>query len=150
MAFDRVQGTPPFDLPIHLRQRVLALDYAQQPVQVRQRILQRPIEDGDLARNFLPPRAFVILGCDLEIALEQINDRQVSRCLPVRDRVGLQHQASALRDRLEFEQQPRLAHPWLPHRGYKLPVARLGSLGCVLEGLHLALASDELRIAPTG
>src|SRR5215469_8660317 len=59
-AFDRVEGTPPFDLSIHLRQRVVALDYAQQAEQIRQRVLQRAIEDSNLARDLFPPLPLVV------------------------------------------------------------------------------------------
>src|SRR5262249_25608574 len=109
-AFDRVQCAPPFDLPIHLRQRVVALDYAQQAEQVGQSVLQPPIEDGNLARDLLPPLTLVVLRYDLEVVLEQIDDRQVGRRSAVGDRAGLQHQAAALRHCFELEEQARLTY----------------------------------------
>ena len=37
-AFDRVERAPLFDLPVHLRQRIIALDDAQQTEQIGQRV----------------------------------------------------------------------------------------------------------------
>ena len=53
--------------------------------------------------------ARVVVACDLEIAVQQIDHRQVRRRLAVRDREGLQHHPAGLRRRLELEEQPRLA-----------------------------------------
>ena len=64
----------------------------------------------------------------------------------MRDREGLQHHPARLRDRLELEEQPRLAGARLRHRRDDLPMPGLARLlGGMLHRIHLALASDELR-----
>ncbi len=49
----------------------------------------------------------------------------VSAAATVRHNNG-HHQATALRDRLELEEQARLAHPRVAHRGYHLTMATAG------------------------
>jgi hypothetical protein len=61
----------------------------------------------------------------------------------MRNRVGLQHQASGLRDRLELEDQTRLADPWFAHRRYDLAMTAFCQLQRPLHLLQLGLASDE-------
>ena len=143
-AFDRFQRAPLSDLPVHLRQRIVALDDAKQTEQVRQWCLRAPIEREYASGDLLAPRSFIVLVRNPEIIAQQIDHRQISRRLAVRDRERLQHHPSRLRSRLELEEQPRLADARLSHRGRDLPVSRPGLLGGVLERLHLALAPDEL------
>ena len=55
---DRFERAPLLDLPIHLRQGILALDDTQQAEQVRQRIFHRAVEIASMRpANFLAPRS---------------------------------------------------------------------------------------------
>jgi hypothetical protein len=143
-ALDRFQRPPLPDLPVHLRQRIVTLDDAEQTEQVRQRVFQTSIEDRDPAGNFLAPCSFIVLVRNPEIIAQQIDHRQINRCLPVRYRNRLQHHPAGLRSRLELEEQARLADPGLRHRRHDLPTPRLCLLGGMPQCFHLALASNEL------
>src|SRR5580700_1559749 len=88
---DRLQGAPVPKLGIELCQPVVALDDAQQPEQIGKRVLQRTIKRQNFAIDLLAAFTFIVLRYDLEIALEQVDDRKVRRGLAVRDRISLQH-----------------------------------------------------------
>ena len=99
-----------------------------------------------LAGDLLAPRALVVLGRDLEIAVQQIDHRQIGRRLAVRDRERFQHHPARLRRRLELEEQPRLADARPPPSPRRSARARLApARRACLHRLHLALAPDELR-----
>src|SRR5260370_21234121 len=85
---DRLQGPPPSGLRVQWRQRVVTLGNAKQGIQVWQGVFQRSVENHDLARDLLAPGARVIFRSDLEVALQQVYNRQVCRALTVRDPVG--------------------------------------------------------------
>jgi len=53
--------------PVHLRQRILALDNAEQSEQVGQRVFQGTVEDGDPAGDLLAAGAFVIPARNSEV-----------------------------------------------------------------------------------
>ena len=93
------------NLRIHLGQRIVAFLDAEQRENVRQGVFQGTVEPQHLADHLLAPLARVVLRGDPEVVAQQLDHRQVGRGLAVRDRVGFQHQAAALRDRLELEEQ---------------------------------------------
>jgi hypothetical protein len=80
---------------------------------------------------------------DPEVALEQVDQRQVRRRLAVGDREGLEHPASSLERGLELVDQPRLAHARLAHDADDLPAARPGRLPGPAQLLHLAPPAYE-------
>ncbi len=84
-AFDRLQCAPLLYLPIHLRQRIVPLDDAEQTEQLGQRIFQTSIERYYSSGYFLAAGSFIILACNPEIVAQQIDHRQISACLAMRD-----------------------------------------------------------------
>ena len=104
---------------------------------MRQRIFQRAIERQHLAGDLLAPRPFVIAIGDSEIALQQIDHRQIRRRFAMRKRKRLEHQAFALPAHLEFVKQARLADPRLGHRRYDLPAAPARQLERLVQLLQL-------------
>src|SRR5215469_17562006 len=140
---DRLQRPPFLQLPVRLRKRVIALDNAEQTEKVRQRVFERPIEGDNFPIHLFAASAFIVPGRDLEVAVQEIEYRQISTGLAVRDRNRLQYHPAGLRGRLELEVQPRLADAGLRHRRHDLPVSRLRQLGGVLKRIYLALTSDE-------
>ncbi len=129
---------------IHLSQRSKCFLNVEKREQVRQRVLQAAVEREDLAGNLFAPLACVVLGFDLEIVIEEINDGQVGGGLAVRNREGLQDETSTLRGRLELVEQPRLSQPGLAYRRDDLSAPLLGQLQHAAHLGHLLLAPDEL------
>ena len=81
----------------------------------RQRRLERAVEREQLARHLLADLAEVVAVLDLEVALEQVDHRQVARRLAVRDRGALEHQPALQAVRVgELVDEARLAHPASP------------------------------------
>ena len=74
-AFDRVERAPRLDLRIHLRERIVAFYYSQQAEEVGQRIFERALQRQHSAGDLFAPRALVIVRFDLEITMQQIDDR---------------------------------------------------------------------------
>src|SRR5271170_8504841 len=72
-AFDRFQRALLPDLPVHLRQRIGALDDTEQTEQVRQRILQTRIERERAPGYFLAALARIILRLEVEILEQQLD-----------------------------------------------------------------------------
>src|ERR1700730_17817690 len=82
---DRLQCPSLPDLRIHLGKRIVRVAHAEEREQVNQRVFQSAIQRKHFAGDFLAPLAFVILDGDLEIILEQVDQRQVRRGLAMRD-----------------------------------------------------------------
>ena len=121
-ALDRLQRASLAGLRLDLRDLLVLIGQAKQPIQVGKRVLQRSIEREHAPGYFLSPRPLVIVGRDLEIAPQQIDQGQEWGSLAVRDRERFQHHPARLRDRFELEQQTRLTDPRLRHRRDDLPV----------------------------
>ena len=146
-ALDGFQGAAPARLCVHLDRIAGRLLDSKEREEQRQCVLQYAIEREDLAGYLFAALTRVILGLDLEVVVEQFDHRQIGRRLAVRDGECFQHQASALRSRLEFMKQPRLAEPRLADRGDDLPAPLLDQLQRAAHRVHLAPAPDELRRA---
>ena len=73
-------------------------EHVEQGQQRRQRRLQRAVEGEQLARHLLADLAQVVPVLDLEVALEEVDDRQVARRLAVRNRRRLEDQPTLERD----------------------------------------------------
>jgi len=63
--------------------------HIEQREDCRYRDLQRTVQRQQLASDLLPDLAVVVACLDLEVGLEQADDREVRRGLPVGDRARL-------------------------------------------------------------
>jgi hypothetical protein len=126
--------------------------HVEQRQQRRQRRLQPAVEGEQLARHLLPDVAEVVPGLDLEVALEEIDHRQVTRRLAVRDRSSLEDPPALQAMRVEkLVDEPRLAHPRLADDRPDLTVAIDRELLGAAELLQLGIATDEAgQPAPGG
>ena len=89
-------------------------------------------------------RLAVVALFDLEIGLEQIDDRAVGGGLSVRDRTRFQNQRTVHAVGMsEFVEQARLAHARLSHHRDDLAMSRLCSLQCSTELRQLRAPADE-------
>ncbi len=125
-ALDRIERATLTSLRLDLGNLAILVSQTEQPIEVRESVLQRAVEREYPPGYFLASRALVILGSDLEIAPQQIDHRQKCGRLAVRDRECLQHHPARLRNRFELEEQARLADPRLGHRRDNLPASSLG------------------------
>jgi hypothetical protein len=71
----------PVEVVLPLLMRVGVVGDSQQREDVGPRVFQRRIEYREASRNLLPPAPLIILGADLEIVSEQLDQRQVRRSL---------------------------------------------------------------------
>src|SRR5216684_5702473 len=95
-ALDRFQRPPLPDLSVHLRQRIVTLDYGEQAEQIGQRVFQTSVKREDTSGYLLATFAFIV-GCrNVEIVAQQIDNRQVGAGLAMRDRECLQHDPARL------------------------------------------------------
>ena len=140
-ALGRVEGVP----------RGVVDGDIQQRQERRQERLQRAVQRQELAGHSLADRPRVVALLDPAIRLQQVDDGQVRRGLPVGDRAALEHQPAvgAVRPR-ELPDEPRLPHAGLAHHGDRLPVARGGALERLRELLQLPVAPDEAGQAARG
>ena len=120
--------------------------HVEQGQQRRQRRLQRVVEGEQLARHLLADLAQVVPVLDLEVALEEVDHRQVARRLAVRDRGALEDQPALQAMRVgELVDEARLAHPRLADDRRHLTVTVAGELLGAAELLQLGVAADEAR-----
>src|SRR5439155_5841522 len=103
-------------------------------------------EREELTRHLLPNLAQVVPVLDLEVALEQVDHRQVARSLAVRARDGLKYQPTLQAMRVgELVDQTRLAHACFADNRRHLPVTVAGELLRSVELLQLGVPADESR-----
>src|SRR5208282_6373298 len=134
------ERSPLPDLPVHLRNRILAFDDAEQAEQVWKSIFERTVEREYAPGQLLSSRSLIIFTGDFEIALQQIEHRKICRRLAVGDREGFQHHPARLILDFELVEQARLAGARLRHRRYNLSMAGDCTIGGGLHRVHLALA----------
>jgi hypothetical protein len=85
---------------------------------------------------------------DMEVVLEEVDDREVGRCLPVGDRAGLDDQpAVGAMGVRHLPDEAGLADTRLPHDGHDLAVSRRLPQG-LSELLQLDVATDEPGQSP--
>ena len=102
----------------------------------RQHLLRHPL--ANLVR--------VIARLDPEVRLQQVNDREVGRLLPVGSRPADQDQRAPAAVRLdEFPEETRLADARLADDGHDLAVTRLGPLERLGKLVNLLAPSHERR-----
>ena len=123
----------------------------QQRQQGRQEWLQCSVQRQELAGHAFADLPLVVTLLDPAIRLQQLDDRQVRRGLPVGDRAAFEHQPAmgTVRPR-ELPDEPRFPHAGLAHDGDCLPVSRGGALQHLRELVQLNLASDEAGQASRG
>ena len=140
-ALRRVEGVP----------RGILHGDVQQRQERRQERLQRAVQHQELAGHALADRPRVVALLDPAVRLQEVDDGQVRRGLPVRDRAALEHEppVGAVRPR-ELPDEPRLPDAGLAHDGDRLAMARGGALERLGELLELALAPDEAGQAAGG
>ena len=102
---------------------------------------------GDLLRDL--PRMVAIL--DLEVGPEQVDQGQVGRGPPVRDRPALQHEPAAADVRVrDLPEQARLPTPGSPTRATTCPCPLAGQLHRAVDLIHLGAAPHEPGQAARG
>src|SRR5437763_264652 len=101
---------------------------------------------GKLRLDPLP----VVLGLNLKIGPEQVDDGEVSRGLVIRHRAAFEDEPAGHAMRMgKFPEEAGLAYASLPDNCYHLAVTGQGLLPGLAEGLNLGLAANE-RGEPTG
>src|SRR5208282_895986 len=144
-APDRVASAAPPDYRIHLLERTFTVVHAQQSEQVRHRLLEGAVESEHSAGDFFTLRTFVVLIVDAEIALQQLDDRQIGGGASVRDGKGLHHESIVLRHRLEFVKEARFANARFGHDRNDLAMAIARKCKGTLELFQLLMAAYEPR-----
>src|SRR5207302_2664083 len=86
---------------------------------------------------------------DLEVMLEEIDDREVGRVRPIGHGAGCQRSPRPQTRRTsELVDQPRLADAWLSHHAHDLAVASLDLYESITEDLELLVAAHEATQRP--
>ena len=123
----------------------------QQPEEGGDRLLQGLVQRQHLPGDLGPHGARLIGVLDVDVALEQVHDREVGGRLAVGHRGTLQH-PPALRvvgmDTLVH--QAGLPHPGLAHDGHHLAVASAGLVERLAQGGEFRLAPHKAGEAPRG
>ena len=150
-AFERLEGTLAALRGLERAKGTVVGQGVQQPEEGRNGLLERLVQRQHLPGDPGPHGTRLIRVLDVDVALEQVNDRKVGRRLAVGHRGTLQH-PPALRvvgvDTLVH--QAGLAHPGLPHYRHDLAVARAGLLQRLAHGGEFRLAPDKAGEAPCG
>src|SRR4029453_6934325 len=146
-ALRRVQGLPLRVLHGDVQERQERWQGRQQRPLERHDPLERPEPAADLLPNF--PR--VVARLDLEIRLEQIDDRQIRSRFTVRDGSTLEDEPPAPGPRTsELEEQARFPDPGFPDDRDDLAVTLRGLFPRRPTLLDLGIAADEARQPPPG
>ena len=96
-SLDRLQGALPALGRVEGVPRGIVDGDVQQRQERRQERLQRAVQRQELAGHALADRPRVVTLLDPAIRLQQLDDGQVRRGLPVRDRAALEHQPARAR-----------------------------------------------------
>ena len=129
---------------IERRKRAVRGERVQQRQQGRDGVPQALVERQHVSGDLGADRARVVAVRDLEVRLEEIDDRQVRGRLPVRHGEALEDEPSLGPMGMdELVEEAGLPHAGLPDDGHDLAVPATGSLEGPLELPHLAVAPDE-------
>ena len=140
----RVQGAPAALGRIERRPLGVVGRHVEQRQERRQTAFLRPVQRQELPRQLLAHRARAVAVFDGEVALEEIDHRQIGRRLTVRDRAGLEDEPAVDAVRVgDLPDQARLAHAGFPHHRHHLPMAAAGAAQRLAELVQLALAPHE-------
>ena len=125
--------------------------HLEEPEQRREGGLQRSVQGEELSRHLLADLACFIAPLDLEIAPEELDERQKRRRLSIGDRDALDDQPALRAVGVgELPEEARLAYTGLADDGHDLAVPDAGTIQGLAELLHLRVASDEAREATGG
>jgi hypothetical protein len=114
----------------------------------RQGCLAGGVKGEEPARDLVANLPGCVAALDLKIPLEEIGDGQVRSGLSVGDEAALEHAPCGLRHGGDgFVEEPRLAHPGLPHHRHHLTPAGRGTLEGLAELIELGCPSHEAREA---
>src|ERR1044072_1576145 len=92
------------------------------------------IEREQLAGDLLTDAARLIALFDLEVDVEQVDDREIGRGLPVRHARCLEREPALCPMGMDkLVEQSRLPHPWLPDHRHHLTMPGPGLLQCLLQ-----------------
>ena len=106
--------------------------------------LQRRVERPELARDLGPHAGGFVAVIDLEVGLEQLDDREVRRGLAVRDGPGLEDEPVArMMGVREFPEHPGFSQTGLAHKSHDLTLSGRCARKGGRQQLHLGLAADE-------
>src|SRR5215831_5825263 len=130
--------------PVERLERMLLIERIEKIKHRRNRVMQRGVECQNFARHFLTDRSRAVMGADLEITPEQLDDRQIRRCATIRNGVGFQNQPVRCIVRMnELVHQTRFAHPRLADDRHHLTLTVAGKLLRAAELLQFDVAADE-------
>jgi hypothetical protein len=125
--------------------------HVEQSQQCRQRRPEHFVEREQLARNLAVDSLKAVPILDLEIALEETDNRKVAHRLAVRGGAALKHQASLQVVRVsEFVDKAGLAHPGFSNERHDLTVTVTGELPHPMKLFKLGVTADEPRQPAAG
>ena len=140
----RVQGAPATLRRIERLPLRVVGRHVEQGQERRQTAFQRAVQRQELPRQLLAHRARAVAVLDGEVALEEIDHRQVRRRLAVRDRAGLEDEPAVDAVRVGDSQTRRdLPTPGLADDRHHLAPGRRRRGPAPGELLQLALAPHE-------
>jgi hypothetical protein len=143
---DRARGKAAALHRLETAERMILREGAEQIEHRRNPILLRLIQQDDFRRHLLPDRARLVAFGQLEIALQEIDERQVWRGTAVGNRLRLEHQPAARVRRMdELAQETRLAHAGRADHRQDLALGRGGTPQGFVQRLHLEAPPDERR-----
>ena len=119
-AHDGIERAGLAELRVHARQPLLVVGDFEQCVEIGEAALQVRIETRDEARDLLAARDCAVFRRDVEIGVQQLDDRHIGRALAVRHREGFEHGPVGLSLGLELEEEARLADAWIGDYGNDL------------------------------
>jgi hypothetical protein len=123
----------------------------QERQQRRDGLLDGLVQGQEVPRDVGPDGTRLVPVLDVQIALEQIDDRDIGRGFPIRDRGTLYHQPplGSIRAKTLID-EAGLAHPWLSHQRHHLAMAAPSRLQRVVEVIQFTIPPDETGEPPDG
>ena len=144
--FDSIEGVLAALAGLEHLPRGVVHGQIEQRQQRRQRRLKRTVEREQLARHLLADLARVVSVLDLQVALEEVDHRQVAHLLAVGDRCGLGDQPALQRGSVDgFVNEARLADPRLADDCHYLAKPVGCQLLRTMKLLQFSVAADESR-----
>src|SRR5437016_10322455 len=131
------------DAGVHLPERSGRLRHTEEVVQVGKRPLESWIEAHHLQSQLFPPRRFIVLVTDLEITVEERDERKVGSRLAVRYARCLEEERIAGEKGFHLVEEPGLADARVADDGDDVPSTLAGEGERSFELRQLPLASDE-------
>ena len=150
-AGNRLIGVLPMTGWVDGSERMITVQRIEEIQQRWKRILHRRVERCNSVGDLLADRSRAVVGADLEISPEQVDDRQIRCRPPVRRGVRFQNQpVRRVRRMKELVQQARLARPSLADDRNHLTETVGGEPLRVAQSLQFDAPTDETRQAASG